>query len=330
MEKKKEQQQVDSNRQTCLHRSGRLSIYQLPAAEVKRINEVNEQNTRRVTHSQSTPVPKITDGFYVSDIERKQCHRIYVHRVDYRPGSSPNARRVVRFSKRCHAPCRAKKLRLVTSSYYRDQESLPPGIADPDESTLKKNLTPWMRNRIPYGSIKAEAVFSPSREPWVYCASHLSSYRASQNLKANFSGEYDYDAATEINDVDIFAKWLGIDFALQIDKDKHLKLEVLDRIAYRANSYSTDLWQTEGVQNIDTLVYVYHGPVQYEDESGVIATDDDLADIHGTVRACFTKRTEFADQSEYRFAVLMPGTPRDEVFWLDVSEELRQLTSPTR
>ena len=83
------QGEVDSYRQTCLHPSGRLSIYQLPAAKVKRINEENEQSTRRVTHSQSTPVPKITDGFYVSDIERKQCHMILVHRVDYRPRSSP-------------------------------------------------------------------------------------------------------------------------------------------------------------------------------------------------------------------------------------------------
>ena len=330
MKKKKEQQQVDSNRQTCLHRSGRLSIYQLPAAEVKRINEVNEQNTRRVTHSQSTPVPKITDGFYVSDIERKQCHLIFVHRVDYRPRSSPNVRRVVKFSERCHAPCQAEKLRLATPSYYRNQETLRPGISDPHDSTLKKNVTPWMRNRIPYGSVEAEAVYLSSREPWVYCASHLPSRHVYRELKFKFSNEYGYDAATEINDVDAFAIWLGIDFALQINKDKQLKLEVLDRVAYRASSYSTDLWQTEGVQNIDTLVHVYHGPVHYEDESGVIVTDDDLADIHGGVRACFTKRTEFEDQSEYRFAVSTPGTPRKEIFKLKISEDLRQLTSPMR
>lgn len=314
-----EQHQVDSNRQTCLHRSGRLLIYQLPAAEVKRINEDNEQRARRGTHSQSTPVPKIIDGFYVSDIERKQCHQIYVHRVDYRPRSSPNVRRVVRFSERCYAPCRAKKLWLATPSYYRDHESLPPGIADPYDSTLKKNLTPWMHNRIPYGSVKATAVFSSFSEPRVYCTSHLPSHRVYRGLKSKFSDEYDYDAATEINDVDTFAKWLGIDFALQVDKDKHLKLEALDRVAYMASS-----------DTIDTFVYVYHGPVHYEDESGVIVTDDDLADIHGAVRACFTKRTEFAYQSEYRFAVSTSGTPRDEIFELNISEDLRQLTSPMR
>ena len=298
------QGEVDSNRQAYWRRSDRLKI---------------EPGVLRSTRSESTSASKNTDCFKVSDIERKQCHMIFVHHVDYRPRPSPNVRRVVRFSERCYAPCRAKKLWLATPSYYRDQEGLPPGIADPYDSTLKKNLTPWMRNRIPYSSVKATAVFSSFSEPWVYCTSHLPSHRVYRELKSKFSDEYGYDAATEIKDVDAFAMWLGIDFALQIDKNKHLKLEVLDRIAYMASNHS-----------IDTFVNVYHGPVHYEDESGVIATDDDLVDIHGAVRACFTKRTEFAYQSEYRFMVSSPGTPCDEIFKLDVSEDLRQLTSPTR
>ncbi len=142
--------------------------------------------------------------------------------------------------------------------------------------------------------------------------------------------EYGYDAATEIKDVDAFAMWLGIDFALQVDKDKHLKLGMPDKLFYMANSYSSNLGKQEGVQNIDTFVYVYHGPVHYENESGVIVTDDDLMDIHGGVRAYFTKRTEFEDQSEYRFAVSTLGTPCDDIFELDISEDLRQLTSPTQ
>ena len=325
-----EQDEINSNRQACSYRSGRLAICPLSEGDVTRQNEVIEQATLRATHSRGTPVPRITNGFSVIDIEREQCHLILVHRVDYRPRLSPSIGKVVKFSKRCYAPCRTKKLRLATPSYYRDQESLPPGIADPDENQLIKDLTPWMRNRIPYGSVKATAVFSSFSESWVYCASHLSHYHASRNLKANFSDEYDYDAATEINDVDAFAMWLGIDFALQVDKDKHLKLGILDTLAYWKSSYSTNLWQQEGVQNIDTVVHVYHGPVHYEDESGVIAINDDWTDIHGAVRAYFTKRTEFSDQSEYRFAVSTPGTPRHEIFELDISEDLRQFTSPMR
>ena len=319
MEKEMEHSQMDPNRQACLYRSDRLAICPLSEGDVTRQNEKIEQATLRVTHSPSTPVPKITNGFSVLDIEREQCHMILVHRVDYRPRPSPSVRRVVKFSEKRYAPCRAKKLRLATPSYYRDQESLPLGIADPNENKLRKNATPWAHNRFPYISVKATAVFSSDSEPWVYCASHLSSYHTSRNLKAKFSDEYDYDAATEIQDVDAFAMWLGIDFALQVDKDKHLKMEDFYREAYTASNHS-----------IDTFVYVYHGPVHYEDESGVIATNDDWTDIHGAVRAYFTKRTEFSDQSEYRFAVSTHGTPRDKVFWLDVSEELRQHTSPMR
>lgn len=313
------QGEVDSNRQAYWCRSGQLQICPIPAASMTHLNEENEQSTFHATHSPSTPVPKITDGFIIFDIERKQCHQIFVYRVDYRPRPSPSVRRMVKFSEKRYAPCRAKKLRLPTPSNYRDQETLPPGIADPYDSTLKKNLTPWMCNRIPDISVKATGVFASFSEPWVYCTSHFPSYRVYRELKSKFSNEYGYDAATEINDVDAFAMWLGIDFALQTDKDKHLKMEGFYREVCRASNYA-----------IDTFVNVYHGPIHYEDESGVIVTDDDLADIHGTVRACFTKRTEFAYQSEYRFAVLTPGTPRDEIFELDISDDLRELTSPMR
>ena len=247
---------------------------------------------------------------------------------DLRPprGLSPSVGKVVKFSKRRYAPCQAKKLRLATPSYYRDQETLPPGIADPDENTLRRNATVWARNHFSNDSVEIKVTLSSFSEPWVYCASHLPSHRVSWDLKTTFSNEYGYDAATEIKDVDAFAMWLGIDFALQIDKGKHLNLGGLNTWAYKASSYSTNLWQQDGMQNIDTFVHVCHGPVHYEDESSVIATNDDWVDIHGAVRACFTKRTEFADQSEYRSAVSTLGTPNNKVLEMDVSEELRELT----
>lgn len=111
------QSEVDSNRQAYWRRSGRLAICPLSVADVAHQNEVIEQVTLRATHSQSTPTPKITDGFCVLDIERKQCHMIFVHRGDYRSGFPPSIGKVVKFSKRCYAPCRAKKLRLATPAY---------------------------------------------------------------------------------------------------------------------------------------------------------------------------------------------------------------------
>ena len=184
--------------------------------------------------------------------------------------------------------------------------------------------------RIPYGSsFKSKAVFSSSTEPWLYCTSHFPLLSMYRKLKTKFSDEYDYDAATKIEDVNTFAMWLGIDYALQIDKGKYQNLDGLNPWASLAINVSPDLKQLGDLEkNIDTVVHVYHGPVHYEDEADIIATNDDLVDIHVSERACFTKRTEFEDQSEYRFAISTPETPEDKFLWLDVSEELQQLTSP--
>ena len=319
---------MDSNSQEYWCRSNRILICRQPAAAVTRFNDAARQITRRITGNQrrATPAAKITDCFAVFDVERKQYHLILVYRVDYRPGFPPNVGKVVKFSKSCHAPCRSKDLWLATPTCYQDQKTLPRGIADPRDSTLTRNATPWMRSRFPYGSIEAEVVFSSSSEPWLYCTSHFQSQRVYKELRSTFSDEFDYDAATEIKDVNGFAMWLGGDFALQVDKGEHLKLNALETLVYRRSSYCIDLWKQEGARNIDTVVRVYHGPVHYEDESGVIETEDDWVDINGAPRAWFTKRTEFAYQSEYRFAISTLGNPTVDVFKLDVSDDLRQLT----
>ena len=123
-----------------------------------------------------------------------------------------------------------------------------------------------------------------------------------------------------------FAMRLGVDFALQINKRKCLKLHALDRFIYPNATYITNSWQQGRNQNIDTLVHVYHGPVHYEDFSGVIDTDDDFRDIGGGIKACFTKRAEFAEQSEYRFVLSTVGAPSKRTISIDISEELRELT----
>ena len=322
---------MDSSGQKYWRRSNGILIIREPAGVLDRLNEETEEITGRITgvRRSSPPAPKIANAFTVLDVERKRYHVIYVYRVDYRSGFQPNVGQVVKFTKSCHTPCRSEELWLSTPSYYRDQEELPPGIADPYDSTLTRDIGPWMSNRIGIGSIDAKAVLSSDGEPWVYCASHLQSDRAYRQLRSTFSDEFNYDAATEIKDVDGFAMWLGVDFALQVNKDGHLNLGGLDTLVYARSNYSTNLWKQEGVRNIDTFVNVYHGPVHYEDESGVITTRDDLVDIHGAQRAWFTKRTEFAYQSEYRFAISTLGNPTVDVFKMEVSDELRQLTLAT-
>ena len=321
---------MDTNSQAFSARSNQLVIVPVSAASLKYLNDEIEQAMLSITNSKdgASQVSKISDCFNVFDIEREHCHLIFVHRVDYRPEIRSSIGKVVKFSKRCYAPCRAKKLRIATPAYYRDEESLPPGIGDRYDSTLKKDASPCMRHRFSNNSIDAEVTFSSSSDSWVYCTSHIPTHFVYRDLKTKFSDEYGYDATTKIKDVDAFAMWLGIDFALQTDKRNHLKLSAFDMETYMKSSYSTDLWQQNGPQNIVTFVHVYHGPVHYEDESGVVATDEDMVDIHGSVRAWFTKRTEFADQSEYRFVFTTLGTPRNKIHKILVSEELRKLTLP--
>lgn len=318
---------MDTNRQACWDRSNRLVIAPVSAANLKNLSDVTEQAMPSLKHSTgyTSSDSKTSDRFNVYDTEREQIHMISVHRVDYRPGFQSSIGEVVKFSEWCYAPCRAKVLRLATPTYYRKDESLPPGIGDRYDSTLKKDASPWMRKRFLNNSGEAEVVVSSSSDPWVYCTSHVPSSHRFRDLTAKFSDEYGYDATTRITDVNAFALRLGIDFALQLDKCNHVKLSILDIVQDFVRG-AKDLWQQKGAQNIETFVHVYHGPVHYEDESGVVTTDEDMVDIHGSVRAWFTKRTEFADQSEYRFVVTTLGIPCNEIHEIQVSEELRQLT----
>lgn len=316
------------NRQAFWARSNQLVIIPVSEANLKNLNDVTEKAMVSLTHSKgfASPVSKISDRFIVLDVEKEQRHLIFVHRVDYRPGFQSSIGKVVKFSKWCYAPCRAKELRLATPSYFRDEESLPPGIGDRYDSTLRKDASPWMRNRSLNNSVKAEFTFSSSSEPWVYCTSHILSSRSLRDLTAEFSDEYGYDATTQIKNVNAFAMWLGIDFALQLDKCTHVKLGTLDIVQDFFMKGAKDLWRQQRNGGLETEVHVYHGPVHYENQSGVVTTDEDIVDIHGSVRAWFTKRTEFADQSEYRFVVTTLGTPCNEIHEIKVSEELRQLT----
>ena len=99
-------------------------------------------------------------------------------------------------------PLGSAQLKLCTADYYRDEEELPPGIADPRDSTLTRNATPWARDRFAHGTARMKVVMSASRHPWLYCASHFKELYVGRKLRATSRDKYDYDAATEITDVD--------------------------------------------------------------------------------------------------------------------------------
>ena len=230
---------------------------------------------------------------------------------------------MVVFSDPVYAPCRTERLQLATPGYYRDGEHLGPGIRDRHDGTLFKDGTKWASS-VMGGTVKAHLRFVTLAEPWVYCASHYRNDREFRRLRREFSDRHGYSAANCIRDPDAFAAWLGIDFALGFDKTAHVSLSLREELAYASIGYPE--YSGGDSRTIDTVVHVYYGPVNYEDVSGRLDTQANWFDPNAGPVAWFTKRTSFANQNEYRFAVATPGTPAQPLHYVAVSPELRALT----
>ena len=130
---------------------------------------------------------------------------------------------------------------------------------------------------------------------------------------------------TVIEDPEAFAIQLGIDFAISVQKSTHVELGPIEELAYRSGRYRVGLW--EGEHPIDKIVRVYHGPVVYEDQSGVLGSAEDVVDFSMAPKGWFTKKTSFSGEREYRFALSTLGKPRTDPFRLGISDELRMLTA---
>ena len=70
---------------------------------------------------------------------------------------------------------------------------------------------------------------------------------------------------------------------------------------------------------------MYHGPVAYEDQSGVLRSVEGAADSPMAPKGWFTKKKSFSGEREYRFAVSTVGKPREDTFKLRISDQLRML-----
>ena len=310
------------------YQDDRLVVCCLGSDAVQTANRSIEDAFRQVmtANRAATSAPPITEMFSVQDRKTKSMHLLLVYRLDYRRRRSAAIGDVVVFSKPCHAPFRTKELQLATPAYYRENEDLELGIRDVHEGTLTKDATRWANTLVAEGAVQSvEIKFRSSREPWVYCASHYQLNRELRRLKDHFDEKHGYTAATRIRDPNAFATWLGINFALNLDKTTHVKLGVHDKGGYALSLYNTSLWQGSGP--IDTCVQVYHGPVHYEDSTGRIATQEDWFDPCAGPKAWFTKKMCFETQSEYRFAVSTIGDPVEPRHYIPVSPELRGLSS---
>ncbi|MCY4059661.1 MAG: hypothetical protein OXG44_16860 [Gammaproteobacteria bacterium] len=277
----------------------------------------------RRSNLSATLAPKATDMIAVYDIDSRAYHSIFLYRLDLRPRRAAAVGKVVVFSDPRYAPGRTEKLQLATPGYYRDHKDLQPGIGDPHDGKLAKDGSRWASS-VMGGTVSARLTFVSSGEPWVYCASHYGSDSELRRLWREFETKYGYSAATRILDPDAFAAWLGVDFALGLDKTTHVSLGSLDDFCYARSRYTTSLWERSSP--IDTFVRVYYGPVTYENVSGRVDKQEQWFDPNAGPRAWFTKKTTLANQNEYRFAVSTLGDPVAETHYIAVSPEMRALT----
>ena len=291
-------------------------------ADSEAIGVINEQIATnnadlRSSNSDALPAPDVTDIVDVQDMETQSFHKLHVHRLDYRPQPAAAVGNVVVFSEPAYAARRTDKLQLATPAYYRNREALKPGIRDHHDGTLTKDATRWASSAMGGPVSAAHVAFASSGEPWVYCASHYGTDSELRQLRSDFRAEpYGYASATRIDDPEAFAVWLGVNFAMALDKTADVSLDPNHESYYARNSYTTSL----------TFVCIYHGPVHYEDVSGRVDRQEDWLDPHAGPRAWFTKKTSFKDQNEYRFAVTTPGVPVRPKHYVAVSPELRELT----
>ena len=277
-----------------------------------------DQINKHLAHtSRDLPLSQLAT---VWDPKRKSFSRVCVRRIN-----SDGNDEVVKFSEPQYVPILGKCLKLATPAYYRAGEHLSSGIRDPEDGTLLMNATPYLSKVVqadlPPGMVRnfsARMTLSSGNGAWVYCTSNRpNSIIEYQKLKKRFFDENDYSAVTKIKDPDAFALRLGLDIALMDDLSEYVKL---DGLAMLINAIDGDA--------VDRIVHVHHGPVIYEDQSGVLRDQKDFGGPGGGICATFTKRTKFQYQAEYRFAVSPLGVPKQNKLMLPVSKELCRIVVP--
>ena len=319
------------NRKT--RRQGDCLVCHYGNLEVKRLNQevagINRDLSAKMEMGmRRIEPPPISELITVFNMALQECYLVFIHHFNHSAIEAPQVRELVKLTERCFAPSCAQELRLATPAHYRRSESSNSSPADPHDGLLTKDATPWMRQALAskagtIQSLSATVTFSAPGEPWVYCTSmSADGGRDTQNLKARFP---QYDTMTVIKDADAFAIQLGIDFAISVQKSTHVELGPIEEWVYRSGKYRVDLW--EGQHPIDKIIRVYHGPVDYEDQSGVLGSAEDVVDFSMVPKGWFTKKTRFSGEREYRFAVSTLGKPMRDTFKLRISDDLRSLTT---
>jgi len=257
--------------------------------------------------------------YLVSD-SRSECRNVVlVTFVDFRENRRPIGRRLVRFNRKEDAPDVSGNILLHTVGFYRKQErgdELDGAVSVDYSGAISKQLREaGMATQDT--SVSAAAVLSQVYEPWIYCTSIAPTDGTTAGVLTRFfSGQKGTDASVAvIEDRAQFASQLGVDIALGIDVGRDTRMDGNQLI--RKNGWETAF----GIRSANALVEVFHGPVAYKDENLAVRKQSDLP---GALKTCFTKRTRFVEEHEYRFAVFV-GDAKVETIRLEVSSALADL-----
>ena len=144
--------------------------------------------------------------------------------------------------------------------------------------------------------------------------------RGFRELRSQFP---DYDCATLIADPSVFALQLGKDIGRQFDVED-VRLNGFDKLRRMRLTQAEITAEGRLLQKgLDTTVLVSHGPVSY---CGPPERIVNLLPIERRAAAVpFVKRSKFAGHWEYRFVVEVIGEPKEKVFLMEITDELRSL-----
>ena len=227
-----------------------------------------------------------------------------------------SSRQVVKLTERRYAIPLAENLKLGSLEYYRRLEESSAGIGDSMEGRVTEGINE-LAERLQIDSLRnvspmtGEAVWQVDGF-WLYCTSLAPRSGADlDQLKMTFEADY----AASIDYPSAFAEELGDVVAVNVDW-ANLKRSGLERIIH------------SNLQAIgqERLVKVYHGDVTYTDTPAELIMN--LPEAERAQAACFVKRTKYAWQREYRFAVSVRATPAPDPFYPPVTPKIRALVQP--
>ena len=252
---------------------------------------------------------------------------VITYRVDY--GDRPSFETppgVIKFSMKEHAIADSTHIQLGSSRYYREYEGDTEGVADPEEARLvqKGSLGEFLKksglpSQVGFENVSTTATWARP-DFLMFCTSIMGKGRGFRELRSQFP---DYDCATLIADPSAFALQLGKDIGRQFDVED-VRLNGFDKLRRIMLTQADITAEGRLVQKgLDTRVLVSHGPVSYCDPPERIVNR--LPIKRRAAMVPFVKRSKFAGHREYRFVVEVIGEPKEKVFLMEITDELRSL-----